>query len=400
MRANEPMSDPYVVLGISSSASADEIRRAYRSRMRAVHPDTKHGDEEAAKEVNAAYALLSDPEKRRRYDAARGAETGLRTERGNEAVRCPYCGIDFSQVASPQHHIAEHLRQQFDGCVVCGRLPTAEVLYRSVAGLWLIWRRSGFNARVCKQCSTGAFREFQARTLAFGWWSYGGIFLTPYYLFKNLSQHRVTETLKEPAPNDPLIEATLKGRPVLLRTRVLLVLGALVLGTVFAAISSALSPEPEGTSTATATGSAVSTAAGINGSSSQATIWAVDDCVAIQRAINRVRPIACASVLAAGNVISIETHTDRCVLPADFEVELGPGRYACVDDWSHEFEELWHVGACVTLEDGFVNLVDCASGRVDGHVVAITSNQGLCPPRAESYVNYDKDNVICLSHQR
>ena len=248
MRANELTSDPYAVLAISNSASTDEIRRAYRSRMRAVHPDTKHGDEEAAKEVNAAYALLSDPEKRRRYDAARRAETGLHTKRGDEPARCPYCGIDFSQVASPQHHIAEHLRQQFDGCVVCGRLPTAEVLYRSVAGLWLIWRRSGFNARVCKQCSTGAFREFQARTLAFGWWSYGGIFLTPYYLFKNLAQHRMTETLKEPDPNDPLIEATLKGRPVLLRTRVLIVLGALVLGTVFAAISSALSPEPDGTS--------------------------------------------------------------------------------------------------------------------------------------------------------
>lgn len=394
------MSDPYAVLGVSKSASADEIRGAYRGRMRAVHPDTKHGDEEAAKEVNAAYALLSDPERRRRYDMAQDAATVRRTERLDDVASCPYCGIDLSRVVSVQHHIAEHLRRQFGGCAVCDRLPTSEVLYRSVAGLWLFWSRHRFSARVCKHCSTGVFREFQARTLAFGWWSFVGFFLTPYYLVQNLSQLRRTEALKTPEPNDLLIETTLKGRPVLLRPRVLVILGVVLLWAIFAAISESRSSTPEGISATAAAGSAAGTATGINADSPQAAIWAVDSCVAIQPASGRVRPIACASSLAAGIVVSIETHIDRCTLPADLGVEFGTGRFACVDDWSYEFDELWHVGACVTFKDDFVDLVDCSSGRVDGHVVATTSSQNRCPAHTESYINYDADNVVCLSHTR
>lgn len=390
------MGDPYAVLGVSMSASADEVRGAYRSRMRAVHPDTKHGDEEAAKEVNAAYALLSDPDRRRRYDMAREAATVRRTQRLDDVASCPYCGIDLSRVVSAQHHIAEHLRQQLGGCAVCDRLPTAEVLYRSVAGLWLFWNRHRFSARVCKHCSTGIFREFQARTLAFGWWSFVGIFLTPYYLVQNLSQLRRTDALKTPEPNDPLIETTLKGRPVLLRPRVLLVLGVALLGAVLAAVSESRSPTLEGTSASTAAGSA----AGVNAETPQTPDWAVDNCVAIHPANGRVRPIACSSSLASGTVVSIETHIDQCALPADLGVEIGLGRFACVDDWSYEFDELWHVGACVTFADDLVDLVDCSSGRVDGDVVAITSSQHLCPAHAGSYINYDADNVVCISHRR
>ncbi|SMF60786.1 DnaJ-class molecular chaperone with C-terminal Zn finger domain [Tistlia consotensis] len=66
------MSDLYSTLGVSREASADEIKRAYRKLAKELHPDLNPGDktvEQRFKEINAAYSLLSDPDKRKRYDA-------------------------------------------------------------------------------------------------------------------------------------------------------------------------------------------------------------------------------------------------------------------------------------------------------------------------------------------
>lgn len=66
-----PDSDYYKTLGVSRNASADEIRKAYRKLSRENHPDVKKDDPAAAelfKQVQNAYEVLSDPEKREQYD--------------------------------------------------------------------------------------------------------------------------------------------------------------------------------------------------------------------------------------------------------------------------------------------------------------------------------------------
>ena len=67
--------DPYAVLGLSPTATPDEITHAYRTQVRSFHPDTRTTPEstlapadEQLRRVLAAYALLRDPQRRARYD--------------------------------------------------------------------------------------------------------------------------------------------------------------------------------------------------------------------------------------------------------------------------------------------------------------------------------------------
>jgi len=60
--------DYYEVLGVSKSASEDEIKKAFRKAAVKYHPDKEGGDEEKFKEVNEAYEVLKDKQKRQRYD--------------------------------------------------------------------------------------------------------------------------------------------------------------------------------------------------------------------------------------------------------------------------------------------------------------------------------------------
>lgn len=78
-RKDTGMADLYETLGLAKTATDQEIRSAYRKLAKASHPDLHPGDkaaEQRFKEISAAYAILGDEEKRKKYDAGEIDETG------------------------------------------------------------------------------------------------------------------------------------------------------------------------------------------------------------------------------------------------------------------------------------------------------------------------------------
>jgi DnaJ-class molecular chaperone len=98
--------DYYKVLGVSKSASSGDIKKAYRRLARKYHPDVNPGEKAAEtrfKEINEAYEVLSDPDKRRRYDTlgpnwqdqfgfggSRPRSSGTRTGTGSGGIPYDY----------------------------------------------------------------------------------------------------------------------------------------------------------------------------------------------------------------------------------------------------------------------------------------------------------------------
>jgi DnaJ-class molecular chaperone len=76
------MRDPYQVLGVQKTASDKEIKAAYRKLAKQFHPDLNPGKsdlEDKFKEISVAYDLLSDPDKRKRFDAGEIDAAGMET---------------------------------------------------------------------------------------------------------------------------------------------------------------------------------------------------------------------------------------------------------------------------------------------------------------------------------
>ena len=87
-----PEQNPYKILEVETSASQDEIKKAFRKKAHLYHPDKPNGDEQKFKEINAAYQILSDPKKRQQYDQFGSAAFGNGGGGGGQG----FGGFDFS----------------------------------------------------------------------------------------------------------------------------------------------------------------------------------------------------------------------------------------------------------------------------------------------------------------
>lgn len=108
--ATTDFKDYYEILGVSKTATPEEIKKAYRKLARKYHPDLNPGDQEAEarfKEINEAHEVLSDPEKRQKYDQF--GQYWKQAAAGTPPSGTGFEGMDFGQYGSFDEFINELL---------------------------------------------------------------------------------------------------------------------------------------------------------------------------------------------------------------------------------------------------------------------------------------------------
>ena len=97
------MNEYYRTIGVQPDASQNDLKKAYRNLAKKYHPDLHPGDQEAEvrfKEINEAYEILSDPDKRKEYDEKQQTTQRHQTStKTKPATHTPRGGpVDFSQM--------------------------------------------------------------------------------------------------------------------------------------------------------------------------------------------------------------------------------------------------------------------------------------------------------------
>jgi hypothetical protein len=166
MQARDPKGY-YAQLGVAQTASAAEIKQAFRRLALQVHPDrnTSAAAEETFKQLVQAHEVLSNPGKRADYDA-----------------QC----IDMPQPAAGWGKPSKVLTPIV--CVVCERIPIQPkyVIFYEVKSLFVTTRRTPIQGIYCRKCAGKRLRRATLVTWLLGWW---GIPWGPVYTVQALVQN-------------------------------------------------------------------------------------------------------------------------------------------------------------------------------------------------------------------
>lgn len=224
------MKTHYDVLGVDPSAGEQECRGAYHLRAQLLHPDVHAGAspeviaaaEVAMQELNAAWAVVGNPEARAAYNWE--LANGARADAGREPQSNQWpTGQEGPRSPAPQE------------CRLCGSHPAVQVTFRCEVGQVFTRTRTTAAGPLCRDCAVSLFRYLTNRTLLLGWWGIISFFQNWATILENLTARWGLRRLWPPAPTPGVVAVLSRpldvGRPLWKRSGmwcVLVVGGALL----------------------------------------------------------------------------------------------------------------------------------------------------------------------------
>lgn len=151
------MTDLYEELGVSKTASPEDVKAAYRVAAQRSHPDKEGGDEEKFKRVGEAFAVLSNPERRAEYDRTGSTKEGMTVEaEAAQMLRTLFDSyLTGSSRQDPLTFMREHIdvadkqrRAQMDTAIKLGKRLAKLQTQLKVPGL--LTEVLAFRASACK----------------------------------------------------------------------------------------------------------------------------------------------------------------------------------------------------------------------------------------------------------
>lgn len=198
MEPNYPK-NPYKILQVDPSAEIEVIRAAYLQLAKKYHPD-KSADrlsEDRMKDVNWAYEILSDSEKRQAFDGFLHPEATLKNKKPREEVKTSKDKSSAYKKDASQSSSNHKENGKENYCEVCHNFaPLAHVNFHQNVSFVVFRREKVVEGYLCKDCIEEVFWEFTGKTLLFTWFGLFSLVVGPVYILSNICNYLSVLTLK------------------------------------------------------------------------------------------------------------------------------------------------------------------------------------------------------------
>jgi hypothetical protein len=197
MGRGDNLKDPYKILQIDPDAETAVIEAAYRGLARCYHPDVNPSSEAAERmtDINWAYEILHDPEKREAFRQSWRDDKKKSTESSGSHGQTN----QSEGQAKAKQRTEENVNQEAYNilCQSCGLIgPTKKFSFRYNIGLLFIRRNMHIEGKLCRNCIEDYFWKYTAIYLFLGWWGLISFFVTPFYILENLISYVSALNLK------------------------------------------------------------------------------------------------------------------------------------------------------------------------------------------------------------
>jgi len=181
------------ILGVSQGVSFGDVKKSYRSLVKAMHPDVALRDSESQKRATNAMGRINEA-----WECIQALEAIGRLGTSSSTASSAGSSANSSQFRS------RNRATLVDECEVCGSWPAIPLIVSTVSTFWIFMRRVNYEGSLCRSCGLATSRYYLKEAMMKGWWGLGIIFM-PIVIARSVIAERKLDALGDPIYRDILV---------------------------------------------------------------------------------------------------------------------------------------------------------------------------------------------------